>query len=443
VIDRSIWGLAVNANDHLVLGGCDLADLADTYGTPVHVVDELRLRDNYRRFLGAFGGGSAATKVFYSYKSNCVPGVLRILHAEGCGAEVISPYELWLAHRLGVTGSDVVYNGLGRSQADFTQAIDCGVALINVDSLDELQQLERAAAGRRQRVDVGLRVRPPVGWRAHFGIDAAVDRLLALATTLSAARDVNVCALHAHIGGGIRSTGDYERLIDVLCALIRDLRRRAGIAITTLDLGGGYGVPTVKTLGLLELALYRLANIPPAPPRPEQCPSIERFGQILTSLLRERCARFGVPEPVLFLEPGRILTGDAQLLLVTIKDIKQRGPRGTVAIADGGMQNIAFPLAYEFHHCFVATRASAALDSRYTIAGPLCSPEDLLYRHWRFPRLQPGDVLAVMDSGAYFTSFENNFSFPRPAVVGVADGRHRLLHARETFARMTAGDLGV
>jgi diaminopimelate decarboxylase len=121
-------------------------------------------------------------------------------------------------------------------------------------------------------------------------------------------------------------------------------------------------------------------------------------------------------------------------------DVKRRAKGPAFAITDGGMQNIAFPLAYEYHHSFLATRASAPHDCRYTVTGPLCSPEDLLYRNWPLPALKERDVLAVMDAGAYFTSFANNFSYPRPAIVGVSQGRHRLLRGRETFEQMSAGD---
>jgi diaminopimelate decarboxylase len=439
-MDRRLWGLDANGSDHLVLGGCDLVTVAATYGTPLHVVDEDRLRANYRRFLAAFQASYPVTRVFYSYKTNCIPAVLALLHDERCGAEVISPYEAWVAQRLGVEGKDVVYNGVGRSVGDFRVAIERGVSLINVDSAEELRRLADAADELQQPVDVGLRVYPAVGWRAHFGLEPAADRLLARAAELGGHRRLTLRALHAHVASGLRTTASHERVVDVLCALVRDLRARSGVTIGTLDLGGGFGVPTVKTLGIHEVALYKLWNVPPRPPRPDDCPSIEMFGRAVTAVLRERCARYGIPEPTLFLEPGRAITSDAQLLLITVMDVKRRTKGPAFAITDGGMQNIAFPLAYEYHHALLATRASARPERRYTVTGPLCSPEDLLYRHWPLPELASGDVLAVMDAGAYFTSFANNFSFPRPAVVGVSKGRHRLLRARETFEQMTDVD---
>lgn len=430
----------VNADDHLVLGGCDLVTLAKIYGTPLHVVDEDRLLGNYRRFLAAFRGPYPDTRVFYSYKTNCIPGILALLHQDGCGAEVISPYEAWIAHRLGVKGVDTIYNGVARSGQDFRAAIANGVGLINIDSLDELHRLSQLAEELTETVNIGLRVYPEVGWRAHFGLHPRVDRLLARGAELKTRRHLNVCTLHAHIGTGLRQTSSYERAIDRLCSLIRDLQGKSGVTITNLDLGGGFGVPTVKTLSVPELALYRILNVPPRPPRADDCPSTETFGRVLTDVLRDRCAHYGVAEPTLLLEPGRAITSDAQLLLLTVKDIKQRGGGRVFAIADGGMQNIAFPLGYEYHHVALASRASAPRERRYFVTGSLCSPEDLLYRNWWFPALAAGDVLAVMDAGAYFTSFANNFSYPRPAVVSVRSGSHRLLRERETFEQMTTLD---
>lgn len=425
--------------DHLVVGGCDAVELAGMYGTPLYLVDETALRDTYRSFTRAFSASYPRTRVFYSYKSNCVPGLLEILHSEGCGAEVISPYELWLARRLGVPPARIVYNGPSKSPEDLSTAVEFGVGLINADSLDEIRRLRAVAERLGKPVEVGIRIHPAIGWNAHFGVKPQRDSLARVLRELGGNGLVNIRCLHVHIGTGIRSTRDYERVIRVVCELSRHLRDAADVRIERIDLGGGFGVPTVRTLTLPELALYRLAAIPPRPPRPAGCPSFGRFGEAITSALARRSQEYGLGEPELLLEPGRAITSAAQVLLLAVKEIKRRR-RTTFAIVDGGMQNIAFPLSYEYHRCLVANRRSGNRHRRYFIAGPLCSPEDILYRNWALPELREGDILAVMDAGAYFTSFANNFSYPRPPVVVAADGRHRLVRRRETFEEMTAVD---
>ena len=179
-MNHRLWGLTINDRDHLVLGGCDLVDLAETYGTPLYVVDQGVVRHSFRTFLNAFRDSYGAAVVFYSYKTNCVPALFRVLHDEGCGAEVVSPFELWLALRLRVPPSRIIYNGVNKSLADLTAAVQQGVGLINVDSIGELHRLSRAAAELARRVNVGLRIAPGVGWAAQFGLQPEGDGIAAL-----------------------------------------------------------------------------------------------------------------------------------------------------------------------------------------------------------------------------------------------------------------------
>ena len=212
------------------------------------------------------------------------------------------------------------------------------------------------------------------------------------------------------------------------------------IDVELINIGGGFGISTVKRLDIRDIALYKLFDLPPSEPSKNQCPPIEVFGKRITEYLLNSCTRYGINEPFLLLEPGRAISSYAQILLLSVIDIKTRGNGEKFALTDGG-QNIAYPLSYEYHKCFVANRANAEFKDRYSVAGPLCSPGDLLYRNWKFPRLNEGDMLAIMDAGAYFTSFSYNFSFSKPAVVLVSNGNHELARQHESFEHMTALDL--
>jgi diaminopimelate decarboxylase len=432
--------LDINRKDHLVFAGCDLVELAETYGTPLHVVDELRLRQNYQAFLGAFQNSYSRVKVFYSYKTNCIPGVLALLHKEGCGAEVTSPYELWLASRLGVEPAAVVYNGVNKSEDDVLRAVELGIGLINIDSVSEVRKVSQAARRFQTRVNVGVRLDPGVGWKAQFGIQPRSEIIRDVVNEISGSDLLRLRCLHAHVGSGLRKTALHGRTIQALIRWLAELRNEFQVEIEAVDLGGGFGVPTVKPLTVRETAFYKLLNRPPREPSLEACPSIEEFGTTLTTLLKQCCARYDVPQPELLLEPGRIITSNAQILLLKVRDVKNRTSGARFALTDGGMQNIAFPLSYEYHHCLLVNRASAARNKRYFVTGPLCSPQDLLYRNWKLPELQRNDVIAIMDSGAYFTSFSNNFSYPRPAVVLGSNGVHKIIRARERFDQMIAAD---
>jgi len=439
-MDKSLWGLDINNKDHLVFGGCDVVDLAREYGTPLFLIDENRVRTNYHRFLNAFNKHYTETQVFYSYKTNCIPAILKTLHEEGCGAEVVSPYEFWLAHQLGIESSRIIYNGVNKLKEDLMTAIQKGVGLINVDSLNEIKLLKMVSSKIRRHVNVGVRICPGSGWKAQFGIQNNRDNIIAIFKEMAESDFLDPCCLHVHFITGIRNTSLHSAVIKEIVALMNKLKEKLDLELKYLDLGGGFGVPAVKTLSLPEMALYKIFGITPKEPDISECPSIEGFGESITRCLINNLERYRLKRPILIFEPGRAITSDAQILLVTVGEIKKRKSGASFAITDGGMQNIAFPLSFEYHRCFLANRCSARIKDRYHVTGPLCSPEDLLYRNRRLPELKAGDILAIMDAGAYFTSFSNNFSFARPAVVLVKDGSHKIIRERENYEYMTALD---
>jgi len=440
-MDIDTRGLDINHKDHLVFGGCDVVDLAGEYGTPLYVVDENRVRSNYHRFMDAFNRFYHEVEIFYSYKTNCIPAILKTLHKEGCGAEVVSPYEFWLAHQLETDPSRIIYNGVNKSKEDLKTAIQQGVGLINADSPDEIRRLKAASDELGMHVNVGVRIYPEIGWKSQFGFQKNGDNIISIFEEIVESDFLEPCCLHIHFGTSIRETGPHRDVIKKITSLMKDLKEKINLELKYLDMGGGFGIPTVKTLSLSEIAFYKIFNIPPKGPKISSCPSIETFGEIITGDLISEFERYGLKKPRLILEPGRVITGDTQILLVTVGEIKKRNNGVNFAITDGGMQNIAFPLSYEYHKCLLGNRCSAGIKDRYHVTGPLCSPEDLLYRNWRLPELKAGDILAIMDAGAYFTSFSNNFSYPRPAVVSTKDGSHRIIRERENFMHMTGLDM--
>src|SRR5215468_5712610 len=282
-MNNDAWGPRLNEKSHLVLGGCGAPELAEIYGTPLHVVDTTRLRDSCRRFLGAFRAHYPRVELFCSYKTNCIPGVLKVLHEAGCGAEVVSPYELWLAVKLGVPSSSIIYNGPNKSIEGLREAAALGVGLINVDSKAEIDRLIEASGGAPRPVRVGLRICPGSGSRSQFGFEPHADTVVKMIRTLEDTGRVRVCALHAHIGAGIKNLRSYRESVDTLCRMAREIKRQLNREIEIFDLGGGFGVPTVSILTVREVALYKLFNIPPRPPESTDCPSPETFGEVLSN----------------------------------------------------------------------------------------------------------------------------------------------------------------
>lgn len=433
-LDICHWGLQANARGHLVIGGCDTEVLARTYGTPLFVVDEERLRRNYRNLLRAYRTSYPHVEIFYSYKTNPVPGILQILHQEGAGAEVISPYELWLALKLKVPPGQLIYNGVYKDLTSLEIAIKQEVRLINVDSFGELEKLAQIAKRFQKRPHVGVRVSTGFGWASQFGLQIQTGEALRAYKRMVELDCFNICGIHTHLGTGIRSISEYQQAIKSMIALMGTLKSELNLTISSLDIGGGFGVPTVRSL-------WEVDNYMPYPAIPDiqKTPSINQFSKEISDTIQEECKRYNIPLPKLFLEPGRAITSDSQILLLSAASVKKQLDGSQYIIADGGL-NLAYPLNWEYHELFVANRIEERPQEKYTVVGPLCTPTDLLYKSKILPSVSEGDILAVMDAGAYFISYMNTFSFPRPGIVVVSQGKSRLIRKAEDFDEVTALD---
>ncbi len=434
----SAWGGEVNVRNHLLFGGCDGVELAEEYGTPLHVVDRKRLQRNHQELQEGFVSHDIPCEIYYSYKTNPVPGILKELHANGAGAEIISPYELWLALKLGVKPDTIIYNGPNKSVRSLRIAIENKIKLLNINSWHEIRQIIHLAQELQIQVNVGIRVSLRVGWGENqFGFSIASGQAREVFETIKRSEELQIKGIHCHLETNIRNPLMYEKAIEEICRFMYELKDKSGIDISYLDLGGGFGILTVRPLGKIEFNFNRLFQIPYRAPNVQDISLRRLTGQIAKKLRRE-CGKYDLDVPGLICEPGRALTGNAQILLTRVGDIKKT-KTGKIAMLDAGI-NIASPVCWEYHEIFVANKMNAAYDERYDIVGPICTPNDVLYKGKTLPRLEVGDIVAIMDAGAYFISFSTNFSFPRPAVVMVSDGKHWVLREKEGYEDMTRLD---
>jgi diaminopimelate decarboxylase len=420
------WGLEIGSNGTLWSDGVDLAAVAAEHGTPLHIVRGDRLDANAAAAV-------AAGDVFYSYKTNPVPAVLGRLHASGVGAEVISPYELWLAIRLGVPGDRLLYNGPAKSPDSIRAAIRHGALLVNANSTSEAALVARLAADERRTVSLGLRVTVAGSWGGQFGI-ASVDAAAGAVRAALADPWVDLRGLHVHRGITIRDAATMEGYLRAVLERAAELRRRTGWSPAILDLGGSLGCPTVAALPRRQYRLNRALGADLIPPDPSTCLSIADAAAIAAEIVAADAAAAGIQAPRIVLEPGRALTGDTQFLLTSVVDVND-GPLPH-AVLDAGI-NIAEPVTSEYHQLVSVTAPGVAATAGYRLVGPICTPADVLVNHWRLPSLGPGHVLAIMDTGAYFVPFSTTFSFPKPAIV-VQDGPAvNMVRRRQTFDDIT------
>ncbi len=423
------WDATVSPEGHLIVGSCDVVELARRFGTPLYVVDERRLRKDYAAFLDGFRRQYPNVELGYSYKTNPLPDSIRVLHDCGALAEVISHFELWLALELGVPPERIIFNGPAKTAAALDLAVARRVKLINVDGLDEIDLLATTVARHGATQRIGVRVVTSVGWQAQFGLRLrtgeareAFDRIRRLPQLLPV-------GLHVHLGTGIKHVPTYLQAIREMLEFARELRDATGIDLEYFDFGGGFGVPTVQPFDQWDSRLIQ-NNLPVGPVEADATPRIDDYARGISTLMREF-----YPEnrlPTIAFEPGRALSSSAQSLLLEVLAVK-RGRDGVTRVILNGGKNYALPTGYEYHEFLPASRMNEPLADTVNFYGPLCHPGDVLFVQKPFPRIAAGDIVAVMDAGAYFVPNQMNFSNPRPAAVIVGDGDVRVARERERF----------
>jgi diaminopimelate decarboxylase len=416
----------------LTLGGMDVRDLASQFGTPVLVTDEADVRSRAREYAEAFGPDA---HVAYAAKAFCSRAVLRWVTEEGLGVDVCTGGELAVALSAGVNPALITMHGNNKLPAEIEQAVAAGVGHIVVDSFEEIARLAYHAdlAGVRPRV----LVRVTTGVEAHthefmatahddqkFGFslasgaaDEAVRRVLALPV-------LEFAGLHSHIGSQIFDTGGFEVAARRVLELAARIHAEHGVAITELDLGGGFGIAYTPE---------------------DDAPEVKTLTAGLRAIVTAQCAAFGLPEPRLTIEPGRGIIGPSTVTLYEVGTIKNVDGIRTYVSVDGGMSdNIRTALYDASYTCVLASRSSDAPPMLARVVGRHCESGDIVVRHCYLPSdLAPGDLLAVAATGAYCRSLASNYNhLPRPGVVAVADGAAREIVRRETLDDLLRLDVG-
>jgi diaminopimelate decarboxylase len=433
------WGLTVMPSGHLAFEGVSLASLRQEWGSPLHVVLAQRLRRNVAEFLAINDAGRTRAEVYYSYKTNPIPGVLRFMHTLGIGAEVISEYELWLALQLGVPPSSIVFNGPAKSVASVRDAVAREILLLNVNHREEIAVVDAAARDLGKRPRIGVRAALSGGWSGQFGSPIGTGEAFAALKEVHASSVLELTALHCHVGGMVRSANQVRGYVNDVLALADQVRNELGVELAILDFGGSLATPTVVPIGRLDGRLSVTFQTPLPAPAPEATLSIREYVRCVTEQVEAHYATRGRPCPRIFFEPGRAMTGNTQVLIASVLSLKAGEPKPGWAILDAGI-NLAECARTEFHQIFPASRMHEPIAHRYRLAGPICSPGDVLSWSTALPELAAGDALAIMDAGAYFVPFATSFSFPQPSIVMLDGMNICLLRRAERFRDLVALD---
>ena len=400
-------------NHHLHIGGVDTVALAEEYGTPLYVTSEDRLRANYRRFAAAF----PEARIFFAAKSNNSLVVQRILAQEGAGADAFSDGEIYLARLAGIPADRILFTGNSKTDAELRYAVAAGT-MVSVDSHDELVALSQIADAAGREIAIAFRVNPDVDARAHpklatglgrskFGIPR--EQIVGIYKEADALPGVKPVGIHCHIGSQIMEASPFAEATAKMMDLVGQIS--GFVDLEWVDLGGGYGIPYQKDVKATDPKAWADAILP---------------------VFRERCRKIGI-RPELHLEPGRYIVADTTVLLMSVNTVKASSANfvGT----DAGFNTLIRPAMYDsYHEAVIANRADAAAAGTYTIVGPVCESGDILATDRQLPAARKGDVVALLDAGAYgFCMSSQYLGRPRAAEVLVHGGRAELIRRRETY----------
>ena len=398
----------------------NLVALADAVETPFYCYSTATLERHYRVFADAFADVPAL--VCYAMKANSNQAVVKTLAALGAGADVVSDGELKRARSAGIAPDKIMFSGIGKTARELALAVDEGILCVNVESEAELDLLSSIAAGKGRVANISVRVNPDVDARTHakiatgkaenkFGIPISRARgVYARAAKLPGLR---VTGVDMHIGSQITELAPFDDAFALLSDFVRGLRGD-GHAITHVDLGGGLGIP------------YREDTEPPHP---------DAYAAVVKRATRDLGC-------TLIFEPGRLLVGNAGILLTRVLYLK-RGEAKTFIIVDAGMNDLIRPTLYEAHHEIRPVRAAAAGARRVIadVVGPVCESGDFLALARDLPEPRPGDLLAVMSAGAYGAVQAGTYNTRAlvPEVL-VREGEWALVRPRVTVDELIALD---
>ena len=409
----------MNYRDHsLYLEDTPLADIARREGTPCYVYSRAAILERFEAYNQAFG--DVPHQVCYAVKANSNLAILKLLAAAGAGFDIVSGGELFRVLQAGANPETVIFSGVGKTSHELDYALEHKIRSFNCESEPELALIDALASRRGIQAHVALRVNPDVDAATHpyistglkqhkFGIDISeAEAVYERARSLS---NLILDGVSCHIGSQITDLAPMLQVFDKMIALVERLRAR-GIAIRSLDLGGGLGVA------------YKPGD---------QALSICDF-------IRAMCQRTAGHNLELLIEPGRSIVAEAGLLLTRVLYRKTNGDREFI-IVDAAMNDLIRPALYQSHHEIVPVRENQAGTITADVVGPVCESGDFLARARQMPNVMPGDLLAVCTAGAYgFVAASNYNARPRPPEILVEGDRFRVVRKRETYEDLIRGE---
>ena len=426
--------ITINGNGNLAIGGADTVQIANEYGTPVYVFDENEIRKNLRAFKNSmdeyYGGNGLAV---YASKAFCCKEMCRICMQEGTGIDVVSGGELYTALSVGFPAEKIVFHGNNKTYDELYAAVTNGVGRIVVDNITELETLSKIAASLGKTAGIMFRIKPGIDAHTHdfiktgqidskFGFALETGEAMEAVKKALTMPNIRLRGLHCHIGSQIFDIDPFELAAEVMLNLYKQIKDETGCEFDELNLGGGFGIKYLES---------------------EQPKPYEEYMKSASKVVKETCEKLGLKMPFVLIEPGRSVVGAAGITLYTVGAVKKIPDIRTFVSVDGGMcDNPRYALYKADYEVVCANKAAQERTEIVTVAGKCCESGDLIQENTKLQKVEAGDILAVLSTGAYNYSMSSNYNrIPRPPVVMVKDGEARVVVKRETYEKIAENDI--
>ncbi|OZV10623.1 diaminopimelate decarboxylase [Tissierella sp. P1] len=419
--------------NNYIFAGCDTVKLAEKYKTPLYVMSEDYIKDRLREIREDFLDKHPKTMAVYASKAFLTKEMARIIKKSAIGMDVVSGGELYTAIQVEFPMEKIIFHGNNKTIDELELAIENNVGRIVVDHLEEMDIIEEIAKKYNKKVHILFRISPGIDSHTHkyiqtgqvdskFGIPldektikAAMEKVLKLEFT-------ELLGFHFHIGSQISDNGNHIKAIQIMMQLMKKVKDEYGFIVKELNTGGGYGIHYSEG---------------------EERKPLAYFTDSIIEEIEDRCKEYELERPLVIIEPGRWVVGEAGITIYTIGAIKEIPGIRTYVSIDGGMPDNPRPSLYEAkYEAIVINKAGEELTDVVTVAGKCCESGDILIWDLKVPKVETGDMLAVLSTGAYNYSMSSNYNrIPRPAVVMLSEGKDRLIVKRENYDDILRNDI--
>ena len=423
-----LFGAMEIKENELFIGGISSTELVNRFGSPLYVMDENLLISTCKSYYDNFKCKENHNRVAYAGKAFLTKAMCKLVNEQGLYLDVVSGGELFTAYKAGFPLNKVYFHGNNKSRGEIELGVKLGVGRFVVDNLDEMKMLNEEAGKNNIKQDIYLRLTPGIEAHTHdyiktgqidskFGFAPVGETIMNAVKLALDCENLNLKGLHCHIGSQIFETEPYKDAVEIMMNFMKEIKDQTGHIIPELDLGGGFGIH------------YTDEDKPREP---------KEYCEVILNKVDEVCSRLNIERPILTIEPGRSIVGNAGITLYTIGAIKNIEGVRTYVSVDGGMTDNIRPALYGAkYEMAIANKIDEKANTRVAIAGKCCESGDIFIEDICIQKPEIGDILAVFSTGAYGFSMSSNYNKnPKAPVVFIKDGVVRLVSKRQSYEEL-------